>query len=119
MKNLPENEKQDWKAEIESLKEELSKFKFENSTLKMTVGGYKTSNANYRDKVSSLSNDLEAVNKVAERYSKLLKEADELNECRIETIAQLNKKISSLEKEKSVLIDELTWAQKPWWKKIF
>lgn len=98
----------------------------EIARLKSAIGGYKTSNAKYRENLAK-----------AEAYGK---EADELIDKKVSVIDELNRTIDALNGElaeqkskyrslesrfgasqgqASVLTLGLAMAKRPWWKKIF
>ena len=109
-------------------------------SLKRKLGGFKTSNANYRKQV-------EQIKVQVEHYKGLEIDGDELYEKKIAECEKLQKqldmanltigelrgqiasynnqileykdRIASLKEENNGLYDAIEYEQKPWWKKIF
>ena len=109
----------------------MSGIKSEVQILKERLGGYKTSNENYRKKVESLNTELVHVR---ERLSEELKRNEDYDTKNHDAINQfyrekslLNARIVQLEKEKEALWKDVqtlsneleAFKKLPWYKKIF
>lgn len=109
-------------------------------SLKRQLGGLKTSNANYRNKVEQLKGQVEHYKGIEidgdELYEKKIAECKELQkqldianltigELRGQIASYNNQileykdRIASLQEENNVLYDAIEYEQKPWWKKLF
>lgn len=97
---------------LQMLVEDNTALMLECNTLKQQLGGYKTSNANYRRTIDSLKMD---VNGLAEKLRESEKRFRDITlvytDIRTER-DELNRKVAILEEE----IEDL---KKPWWKRIF
>ena len=97
---------------LQMLIEDNTALMLECDTLKQQLGGYKTSNANYRRTIESLKMD---VNGLAEKLRESEKRFRDITlvytDIRTER-DELNRKVIILEEE----IEDL---KKPWWKRIF
>lgn len=131
---------------IESLEKDIEEYKTagidmgnEIRSLQIKIGGYRTSNNNYRKQVTELKERLD-------KTERLLKEADELYESKIhdkehsdsvveekekvidgltsqvaelrDTISDKISKIKEIARENEDLIKALEYEQLPWWKKL-
>lgn len=97
---------------LQMLIEDNTALMLECNTLKKQIGGYKTSNANYRRTIDSLKMD---VNGLAEKLRVAEKNFNEIalvNTAIRTERDELNRKVITLEEE----IEDL---KKPWWKRIF
>ena len=97
---------------LQMLIEDNTALMLECHTLKQQIGGYKTSNANYRRTIDSLKMD---VNGLAEKLRVAEKNFNEIalvNTAIRTERDELNRKVIILEEE----IEDL---KKPWWKRIF
>ena len=97
---------------LQMLIEDNTALMLECNTLKQQIGGYKTSNANYRRTIDSLKMD---VNGLAEKLRVAEKNFNEIalvNTAIRTERDELNRKVITLEEE----IEDL---KKPWWKRIF
>lgn len=103
--------KEDGKT-LQMLVEDNTALMLERNTLKQQLGGYKTSNANYRRTIESLKMD---VNGLAEKLRESEKRFRDITlvytDIRTER-DELNRKVITLNEE----IEDL---KKPWWKRIF
>lgn len=97
---------------LQMLIEDNTALMLECDTLKQQLGGYKTSNANYRRTIESLKMD---VNGLAEKLRESEKRFRDITlvytDIRTER-DELNRKVATLEED----IEDL---KKPWWKRIF